>query len=230
MKKIIVENYLPQNHYKNLKNRFDLVLAKGFVGEHDGGLMHKFDARYSSYCYSPGYADQEFYDFRNKIISLSEIERFSRIFGVELTGSISISFHHHKPNEGGGNPHIDIERVYFQPERFTKGKLAGIRIAGDPSYPYRTKKPTVGSRAENRCLTFLLYLNDNWKEGDGGETAFYKRNEDKSFTITEKVAPIGNRLLVFNNVEGSWHSSLPNGNVPRNSLVWWMHTYEGRVT
>lgn len=43
----------------------------------------------------------------------------------------------------------------------------------------------------HRVLSFVLYLNQNWQEGDGGELALYLDNK------TEIVQPIAGRLLIF---------------------------------
>jgi SM-20-related protein len=43
----------------------------------------------------------------------------------------------------------------------------------------------------HRVISFVLYLNENWQEGHGGELAIYL--DDK----TETVQPLGGRLLLF---------------------------------
>lgn len=43
----------------------------------------------------------------------------------------------------------------------------------------------------HRVISFVLYLNENWKEEHGGELALYL--DDK----TEKIKPIAGRLLLF---------------------------------
>ena len=43
----------------------------------------------------------------------------------------------------------------------------------------------------NRLITLILYLNENWQEGDGGELVIYK--DEKA----ENIPPIGNRLVIF---------------------------------
>lgn len=66
----------------------------------------------------------------------------------------------------------------------------------------------------NRQITVLLYLNENWKQGDGGELKIYR--EDGNFLIE----PIARRLLLFKSdcVE---HEVLTT-NVPRYSLTGWL--------
>lgn len=66
----------------------------------------------------------------------------------------------------------------------------------------------------NRQITVLIYLNENWKKGDGGELKIY-RDEDDIL-----VEPIAKRLLLFKSdcVE---HEVLTT-NVTRYSLTGWL--------
>lgn len=43
----------------------------------------------------------------------------------------------------------------------------------------------------HRVISFVLYLNENWQEGHGGELALYVNNK------TEKIQPLAGRLLLF---------------------------------
>ncbi|WMN12707.1 2OG-Fe(II) oxygenase [Marivirga salinae] len=43
----------------------------------------------------------------------------------------------------------------------------------------------------HRVISFVLYLNENWQEGNGGELAIYLENQ------TEIVQPLAGRLLLF---------------------------------
>ncbi|SMO51371.1 2OG-Fe(II) oxygenase [Fodinibius sediminis] len=45
---------------------------------------------------------------------------------------------------------------------------------------------------DNRVLSVLLYLNDDWQPGDGGELKMYEK--DGAETL---IPPLGNRLLLF---------------------------------
>lgn len=66
----------------------------------------------------------------------------------------------------------------------------------------------------NRQITILIYLNEHWKKGDGGELKIYKG--DKEILIE----PVAKRLLLFKSdiVE---HEVLTT-NVPRYSLTGWL--------
>lgn len=44
----------------------------------------------------------------------------------------------------------------------------------------------------NRVISMLIYLNDEWKPGDGGELKIYQPN-----STDYQIEPIGNRLVMF---------------------------------
>jgi SM-20-related protein len=66
----------------------------------------------------------------------------------------------------------------------------------------------------NRQITVLIYLNENWKEGDGGELVIYKGEQEII------VEPIARRLLLFKS-DVIEHEVLTT-NVPRYSLTGWL--------
>ena len=70
----------------------------------------------------------------------------------------------------------------------------------------------------NRQITVLIYLNENWKPGDGGELKIYRDSDETENEIL--VEPIARRLLLFKSdcVE---HEVLTT-NVPRYSLTGWL--------
>jgi SM-20-related protein len=67
---------------------------------------------------------------------------------------------------------------------------------------------------DNRVFSIILYLNENWKEGDGGELAIYK-NE-----IVEKIEPLNGRMIFFDSAKLA-HEVLVT-NVPRYSITGWL--------
>lgn len=66
----------------------------------------------------------------------------------------------------------------------------------------------------NRLITFILYLNDGWSPGDGGELMIYKDDQEI------KVEPIMNRCVLFK-TEGLEHEVLLS-NTSRFSLTGWL--------
>lgn len=81
----------------------------------------------------------------------------------------------------------------------------------------------------NRRMNALIYLNPGWQKSWGGEFGIY--NEDGS-TQVKKIAPIFNRLVVFDSHDYSYHG-LPNPlNFPegrnRKSIILYYYTQESR--
>ncbi len=70
------------------------------------------------------------------------------------------------------------------------------------------------NKRNNRQITVLIYLNKQWKKGDGGELKIYRENGDVI------VEPIAKRLLLFRS-DSVEHEVLKT-NIPRYSLTGWL--------
>ncbi|MFV1884050.1 MAG: 2OG-Fe(II) oxygenase [Balneola sp.] len=70
------------------------------------------------------------------------------------------------------------------------------------------------SDRSNRMITVLIYLNENWKMGNGGELKMYSREGE------QLVEPLARRLLLFKS-DVIEHEVLTT-NVPRYSLTGWL--------
>ena len=81
----------------------------------------------------------------------------------------------------------------------------------------------------NRRINVILYLNPGWKEGWGGDFGLY--NEDGTELI-KKVAPIFNRLVIFDTHDQSFHGLPDPLNFPdgenRKSIILYYYTKDGR--
>lgn len=89
-----------------------------------------------------------------------------------------------------------------------------FHIAKYPAGTHYNKHLDQFQERSNRQITVLIYLNENWKQGDGGELKIYR---DEGNIIIE---PIAKRLLLFKSdcVE---HEVLTT-HVPRYSLTGWL--------
>lgn len=68
-----------------------------------------------------------------------------------------------------------------------------------------------------RCVNIIGYLNKNWKDGDGGELEFWKKDGSRDLT---KIEPKYNRWVIFdtrNNFHGHPHPY--KGDSPRISIA-----------
>jgi hypothetical protein len=81
----------------------------------------------------------------------------------------------------------------------------------------------------NRRVNAILYLNPDWQVGWGGEFGLYDTNGD---VCLKEVAPLFNRLVVFDSHDNSFHGlpaplAFPLGHT-RKSLILYYYTKEDR--
>jgi Rps23 Pro-64 3,4-dihydroxylase Tpa1-like proline 4-hydroxylase len=83
----------------------------------------------------------------------------------------------------------------------------------------------------NRRLNAILYLNPGWQDGWGGEFGLYDSTGDN---LIKKVAPIYNRLVIFDTNDFSYHGLPDPLNFPkdevRKSIILYFYTKESRPT
>lgn len=83
----------------------------------------------------------------------------------------------------------------------------------------------------NRRINAILYLNPGWREGWGGEFGLYDETGDK---LIKKIAPIHNRLVIFDTNDKSFHGlpdplNFPEGHA-RRSIILYYYTRDERPT
>lgn len=67
----------------------------------------------------------------------------------------------------------------------------------------------------NRMISMIIYLNESWKEGDGGELKVYPKDRDDLI-----IAPLLNRCVMFRS-DKLYHEVL-TANCDRKSVTGWM--------
>lgn len=109
-----------------------------------------------------------------------------------------------------------MEELTLNLKRFCYLSLSGseFHIAKYPSGSYYHRHLDQFQERSNRQITVLIYLNKNWKQGDGGELVIYKEGRQI------KVEPVAKRLLLFKS-DVIEHEVLTT-NVPRYSLTGWL--------
>ena len=63
-------------------------------------------------------------------------------------------------------------------------------------------------------ISIIIYFNENWKKGDGGELRIYKENE------TLDIEPLSNRLVMFKS--GELEHEVLKTNTSRKSITGWL--------
>ena len=81
----------------------------------------------------------------------------------------------------------------------------------------------------NRRLNALVYLNPEWQDDWGGEFGVYDESGEHCL---KKIAPLFNRLVVFDSHDKSFHGlpdpvNFPEGE-PRRSILLYYYTKENR--
>jgi Rps23 Pro-64 3,4-dihydroxylase Tpa1-like proline 4-hydroxylase len=81
----------------------------------------------------------------------------------------------------------------------------------------------------NRRINAIVYLNPGWKDGWGGEFGLYDSTGEK---LIKKVAPLFNRLVIFDTNDYSYHGLPDPLNFPkdevRKSIILYYYTKEAR--
>lgn len=90
-----------------------------------------------------------------------------------------------------------------------------FHLANYPPGGHYKKHLDQFNNRNNRTITIILYLNENWQKGDGGELEIYTK-EDTSFL----VEPLGGRCVIFKS-DTVPHSVLKS-NKNRYSLTGWL--------
>jgi SM-20-related protein len=101
-------------------------------------------------------------------------------------------------------------------ELFTAIKDYEFHLAHYPAGGFYKKHLDQFKERNNRILSVIVYMNDNWQDGDGGELKIYK---DQTGENHELIPPIGNRLAIFRS-DIVWHEVL-TAHKSRKSLTGW---------
>lgn len=87
-----------------------------------------------------------------------------------------------------------IEHIKSMFNRLCYLSLSGyeFHLAHYPAGSFYKKHIDRFKARNNRMITVILYLNENWQKGDGGELKVYKGDSE-----TFLVEPVGNRCIIF---------------------------------
>lgn len=97
-----------------------------------------------------------------------------------------------------------------------------FHLAAYPIGSFYKKHLDSFKHRSNRMITFLLYLNNHWQPGDGGELQLYDDDDQPSAVIQ----PIGNQAVMFRSDKVA-HEVLPTRVVRRSLTGWFLYTPQG---
>lgn len=108
-----------------------------------------------------------------------------------------------------------IDDIKYKLNRYCYLSLSGyeFHLAHYPEGSFYKKHIDQFSSRSNRMISMIIYLNEGWKEGNGGELKVYQEKE----TL---IAPLKNRCVMFKSANVP-HEVLPT-NVSRFSLTGWL--------
>ncbi len=126
--------------------------------------------------------------------------------------------HHCTPKIGDYFKFIEQELIpQLNRNLFLSIKDFEFMLAYYPPGGYYKKHLDQFQGRNNRLLSMVIYMNDDWQKGDGGELEIFHNDDAHTTTIVE---PIGNRLVLFNSAT-IWHQVLP-AHKGRKSITGWL--------
>ena len=144
---------------------------------------------------------------------------------IKLTNNTILEFHNHPKNSSHGWIHNDYHVANFADDPLYNG----INLwKGNTNY--RQKQDIPGEYITNvRSIALTYYMNPesyDWKEGDGGETGLFPSHQGEVdvSTCIRKIAPIPNRLAVYEINPYSWHAIMMKNKEERISVHQWYHS------
>jgi hypothetical protein len=223
----VTDNVASPAEYRELKAHYDSMLKKGLYAT--GEMTERFVkfGHYDAYCYYPSTKVWTPNDFRIRMYSPEFIAQLERQFDVKLEPEGIWEYHYHLPKAIAGYSHTDKQPVSVKEEYRTEGPCKGVYFfQGGHSYQISEKNPLQqGCVVRRRIIGCIMYLNDSWGEGEGGETNFFERSivDGKPYFDPKiMVTPLPNRVVMFKTDDHSWHGSAL-AMKERKTLVWWYH-------
>lgn len=144
----------------------------------------------------------------------------ARTAGTAHSGEIDGALHRHAVGSASGWVHTDFMASWFDSAAAPGEALVAGRVRGGGAGP---ASPCVAPVERVRALAMILFLDNHWSEGRGGETGLYRHAHQAVDQPDVRIAPRNNSLLAFECTPHSYHSFLTNTHHPRHSIILWLH-------
>ena len=217
----VFDDFLPAAANSRIREDFRARLSKGLSQEPGSELFYRSRSRanatserYSAYVHTIGPSlPAPYAEFAGEAFW----KRMQGLFSLKLTRDLFMVLHHHPPQAPEAYVHADFEQVNFQSnaeERF-------VNLGGN--FPYQAAPIRDAKHYQvTRSIALIYFLDDDeWQEGDGGETRFH---DPRTRQVIGKVEPRNNRLLAFEITPRSMHSFAGRNRRVRNSVAMWLHS------
>lgn len=208
---IIIDDFFSRETAVHLSAFFTEVLNRGTAQQPDPTKFSPFvysdnKHEYDGYVYTPRYDEDPSLAL---FFSATWNQFFSKLFHQPTGLCTSFSFHYHPPGNRTGFTHSDYAFKYFSPLHTTHfGSI------------YKEQNGGTNLLKTVRVIALIYYLkNDDWSDGDGGETGLY---QNKGTVPVKLIEPINNRLFAFNISPHSLHAFQQNQK-RRSSIIQWFH-------
>jgi LPS sulfotransferase NodH len=156
-------------------------------------------------------------------------DAMARVLGVDATGELNVTLHHHGVGSLSGTPHNDLNPAFFA-EDDRDGE--GLVVSAPKRCNYRkgTAPDGVTVTERVRAISLIFYLaGPEQAQIVGGETGLYHAASDPVTAPAVAVGPRNNSLVAFECTPYSYHSFISNTRHERECLVMWWHRPKAEV-
>ncbi len=215
---LIFDNVFMETYADELRGAFAEELSRN---ETNVSTFHKMP-KYDAYAFTPRptlsgpfriFYSRDWYNF------------WKRLSGIALDENVMTTLHHHKKESESGYIHTDYGIHSFR-RAPSENELNHWYF--NSIYQTHTKAEKEAFQQQKnviftqRALVIIYYLTEEeWREGDGGETGFFSGNTYD--TLVKEIEPRPNRLLAFMIDKKSYHAFMKNHRLERNNIIQWFH-------
>lgn len=223
---IVATNVFTTSFYRRLVASFQSILQRSFGAQaSDPPPMYKMTGYDAFVMNLPAKCNSAFRVF----LTRQWHDLVAAVAGVDATGEIDCSLHHHKRGSNSGQVHNDLNPGWF----LSDPGPDGITVTDQARCSYchgSTSTTNLVSVERVRAVALIFYLNNaRWRQGDGGETCLYYSERDPIDQPAVRIPPINNSMLLFECTPFSYHAFGRNKAHPRNSLIMWLHRSKENV-
>lgn len=211
---VVIDGLFKKDFYDALCKEFDTRLSLGLSEKTRKDRFSRF-GHYDAYCWTINFEQDVV--FSNLLFCNPWRQFVNSFFKLPLNSNTLAEFHYHKTESKPGYIHNDYDIVGFTNSRLRNGVNPWYYQC---KYMGAEKRPDVMKSV--RSIACLYYFNNApWAEGDGGETALFESYGENAQPV-DTIAPINNRLLVFQISPKSFHAFRQNKAI-RNCFAQWFH-------
>lgn len=213
---VVIDNVFPERIHRALTREFRNVLDRGLSLAWNKNFFSRL-AIYNASIWTPS----PFLPSSSNIFFTEEWLNFVTGFfpAVQRTNNTGLTFHHHPIKSRDTLVWHGMAYGAFKNNPLPNGINAWYHNCK------HAEDPTTGNSEdifhEIRALAVVYFLNNGpWREGSGGEMGLYREgNTDAPAAL---IAPLNNRLLIFEVTPHSFHGFRKNFMHEQNCIVQWI--------